>query len=196
MGTAVRARDMRPRPYASHVHRVATRSSHRRPRVRTSVLGRGTLGDPPSTDSVSYWQFCMGALPSQHPNLPVLGGRRRADGADLRAMVHSSVSWPESVALLGLLVFAMFLLGVATATWLEFRKTKIAAAQDEALRQLGQPVRATRREHIGRSAAGRRGHVGVTVAHRINRTDPSDRRVGPQWTSEMGVHGPSSSTVE
>ncbi len=49
---------------------------------------------------------------------------------------ESSVSWPESVALLGLLVFAMFLLGVATATWLEFRKTKIAAAQDDALRQL------------------------------------------------------------
>ena len=30
----------------------------------------------------------------------------------------------------------MFLLGIGTATWLEFRKTKIAAAQDDALRQL------------------------------------------------------------
>jgi hypothetical protein len=29
-----------------------------------------------------------------------------------------------------------FLIGVAAATWLEYRKTKIAAAQDDALRQL------------------------------------------------------------
>ena len=49
---------------------------------------------------------------------------------------ESSLSWPESVALLGLLIFVMFVLGVATASWLEFRKTKIAAAQDDALRQL------------------------------------------------------------
>jgi hypothetical protein len=49
---------------------------------------------------------------------------------------ESSLSWPESVALLGLLIFVMFVLGVATASWLEFRKTKIAAAQDNALRQL------------------------------------------------------------
>jgi flagellar basal body-associated protein FliL len=48
----------------------------------------------------------------------------------------SSVSWPESVALLGLLLFVMFVLGSATAAWLEFRKTKIAAAQEDAIRQL------------------------------------------------------------
>ena len=49
---------------------------------------------------------------------------------------ESSVTWPESVALLGLVVFVMFLLGVASATWLEFRKTKISSTQGDALRQL------------------------------------------------------------
>jgi F0F1-type ATP synthase membrane subunit b/b' len=44
--------------------------------------------------------------------------------------------WSEAVAFVGLLVFVMFLLGAAAATWLEYRKTRIAAAQDEALRQL------------------------------------------------------------
>jgi hypothetical protein len=33
-------------------------------------------------------------------------------------------------------VFVMFLIGVAMATWLEYRKTKIAEARDDALRQL------------------------------------------------------------
>ena len=49
---------------------------------------------------------------------------------------ESSVSWPESVALIGLLVFVMFVLGIATAAWLEFRKTRIGATQGDAVRQL------------------------------------------------------------
>jgi ribose 1,5-bisphosphokinase PhnN len=48
----------------------------------------------------------------------------------------ASVTWPESVALLGLLFFVMFIIGASVAAWLEFRKTKIAAAQDVQLRQL------------------------------------------------------------
>jgi flagellar basal body-associated protein FliL len=47
-----------------------------------------------------------------------------------------SFSWPSAVALLGLILFVMFLLGVAASTWLEFRKTKATAAQEDALRQL------------------------------------------------------------
>ncbi|OLE25495.1 MAG: hypothetical protein AUG44_15900 [Actinobacteria bacterium 13_1_20CM_3_71_11] len=46
------------------------------------------------------------------------------------------MSMPETVAFIGLLVFVMFLLGVSVATWLEYRKTKIAAAQEDSLRQL------------------------------------------------------------
>jgi hypothetical protein len=47
-----------------------------------------------------------------------------------------SVSWPESIAFVGILVFTMFLLGAAAATWLEVRKTRIVAGQEDALRQL------------------------------------------------------------
>jgi hypothetical protein len=49
---------------------------------------------------------------------------------------ETAMTWPESIALIGLLVFVMFLLGIIAATWLEFRKTKIAAAQEDRMRQL------------------------------------------------------------
>jgi hypothetical protein len=48
----------------------------------------------------------------------------------------SSVSWPESIAFIGILVFTMFVLGVGAATWLEVRKARLLAGQEEALRQL------------------------------------------------------------
>jgi flagellar basal body-associated protein FliL len=51
---------------------------------------------------------------------------------------QSSFSWPDSIALLGLMVFVLFLLGISLATWLEYRKTKLAAAQEDAVRQLVQ----------------------------------------------------------
>jgi Tfp pilus assembly protein PilO len=47
-----------------------------------------------------------------------------------------SFAWPDAIALLGLLLFVMFLLGAAAATWLEYRKTKLSEAQEAALRQL------------------------------------------------------------
>jgi len=46
------------------------------------------------------------------------------------------MSWPDAVALIGLLVFVMFLLGLAAATWTEFRKAKAGTAQNDAMRQL------------------------------------------------------------
>ena len=48
----------------------------------------------------------------------------------------TSMTWPESVALIGLVIFVMFLLGIAASTWLEYRKTKITQGQDEHMRQL------------------------------------------------------------
>jgi hypothetical protein len=48
----------------------------------------------------------------------------------------STFTWPDAIAFLGLTVFVMFLVGVSLATWLEYRKTKIAVAQEDALRQL------------------------------------------------------------
>ncbi len=46
------------------------------------------------------------------------------------------LSWPDSVALIGLVLFILFVLGIASATWLEYRKTKIMSGQEEALRNL------------------------------------------------------------
>jgi hypothetical protein len=46
------------------------------------------------------------------------------------------ITWPESIAFLGLVFLIMFVLGGAAATWLEFRKTKLAAKQEDDLRQL------------------------------------------------------------
>jgi len=46
------------------------------------------------------------------------------------------ITWPDAVVLIGMIVFVMFLIGAAAATWLEYRKTKIAAAQHDAMRQL------------------------------------------------------------
>jgi hypothetical protein len=48
----------------------------------------------------------------------------------------SDISGPEVAAFVGLLVFVMFLVGAACATFLELRKTKVDAKQDEDMRQL------------------------------------------------------------
>jgi hypothetical protein len=45
-------------------------------------------------------------------------------------------SWPETIFTLGSMFVALLLLGGAAATVLEFRKTRIAAQQDEDLRKL------------------------------------------------------------
>jgi flagellar basal body-associated protein FliL len=52
------------------------------------------------------------------------------------AQEASSWEWPEVILILGVLVVAFIFIGGAAATWLEYRKTKIAAQQDEDLRQL------------------------------------------------------------
>jgi hypothetical protein len=54
----------------------------------------------------------------------------------MKDLSADSFSWPSAIALLGLLVFVMFLLGAAASTWLEYRKTRIMAAQEDSLRQL------------------------------------------------------------
>ena len=48
----------------------------------------------------------------------------------------SDFGWPSAVALIGLLLFVMFLIGISSASWLEYRKSKIAAGQGDAMRQL------------------------------------------------------------
>jgi ABC-type phosphate transport system auxiliary subunit len=45
-------------------------------------------------------------------------------------------TWPQAMIFLGVLLTAIVLIGGAMATFLEFRKTKLVAAQEEQLRQL------------------------------------------------------------
>ncbi|RIV40290.1 hypothetical protein [Micromonospora radicis] len=45
-------------------------------------------------------------------------------------------TWPDTVLVLGLLMFALLILGGTAATVLEFRKDRIDAQRDEELRQL------------------------------------------------------------
>lgn len=49
---------------------------------------------------------------------------------------ESTTTWPEAMIFLGVLLAALFLIGIAVAAFLEFRKTKLATAQEEHLRQL------------------------------------------------------------
>jgi hypothetical protein len=75
------------------------------------------------------------------------------------------ISWPESIAFLGLIFLIIFLIGGAAATWLEFRKTKIAAAQDEALRQL-----VHRYEQLAENALDAQQRVAADVSELRSRT--------------------------
>jgi len=76
-----------------------------------------------------------------------------------------SLSWPDSIALLGLLIFVMFVLGSATAAWLEFRKTKIAAAQEDGLRQL-----VSRYEQLAENTLDAQQRVAADVSELRSRT--------------------------
>jgi hypothetical protein len=50
-------------------------------------------------------------------------------------MFGAETAWPEAIIFLGVLA-AMFLMGIAVSGFLEFRKTKLLAAQEDNLRQL------------------------------------------------------------
>lgn len=45
-------------------------------------------------------------------------------------------TWPEAITLLSIFLFTALVLGGGAATWLEYRKTKVLAAQQENLRRL------------------------------------------------------------
>ncbi|WP_026877799.1 hypothetical protein [Jiangella gansuensis] len=45
-------------------------------------------------------------------------------------------SWPEAVTLLGVLGLIVFLIVAGAATYLDLRKTRVTAQQEESLRQL------------------------------------------------------------
>jgi len=77
----------------------------------------------------------------------------------------SSWEWPEVILILGLIFAAFLLLGGTAATVLEFRKTKIAAQQDEDLRRLVQ-----RYEHLAETTLDAQQRVAADVSELRSRT--------------------------
>jgi hypothetical protein len=51
-------------------------------------------------------------------------------------LAEQSLSMPESIAFIGLVILIIFIIGATAATWMEYRKTKMVASQEEGLRQL------------------------------------------------------------
>jgi hypothetical protein len=47
-----------------------------------------------------------------------------------------TTTWPGAILILGLVFLAIAFLGIAASVWLEVRKTKLVANQEDAFRQL------------------------------------------------------------
>jgi hypothetical protein len=77
----------------------------------------------------------------------------------------ASVTWPESIALLGLVFFVMFIIGIAVATWVDLRKTKLVASQEEGLRQL-----VSRYEQLAETTLDAQQRVAADVSELRSRT--------------------------
>jgi hypothetical protein len=76
-----------------------------------------------------------------------------------------TVTGPEVAAFIGILVAAVVLIGGAMATYLEFRKAKIRAGQDDALRQL-----VGRYEQLAENTLDAQQRVAVDVSELRSRT--------------------------
>lgn len=89
----------------------------------------------------------------------------RAIAAPLMALADQTLTWPDSIALLGLLFFLMFPIARGLAAWIEFRKTKVAAPQTEAVRQL-----VTRYEQLAENTLDARQRIATDLAELRSRT--------------------------
>ena len=74
-------------------------------------------------------------------------------------------TWPDAAAFLGILLAATVLIGGAMAAFVELRKTKIVAAQEDDLRQL---VR--RYEHFAENTLDAQQRVAADVSELRSRT--------------------------
>ena len=74
-------------------------------------------------------------------------------------------TWPDAAAFLGILLAATVLIGGAMAAFVELRKTKIVAGQEDDLRQL---VR--RYEHLAENALDAQQRVAADVSELRSRT--------------------------
>jgi hypothetical protein len=76
-----------------------------------------------------------------------------------------SFTWPDAAAFLGILLAVTVLIGGAMAAFVELRKTKVVAGQEDDLRQL---VR--RYEHLAENALDAQQRVAADVSELRSRT--------------------------
>ncbi len=77
----------------------------------------------------------------------------------------TDVTWPEAVAFLGILLTALVLICVAVAAFVQLRKTKLEAANQDDLRQL-----VHRYEQLAESTMDAQQRVAADVAELRSRT--------------------------
>jgi hypothetical protein len=87
------------------------------------------------------------------------------DPSTVAATTTTDVTWPEAVALLGILFAAVVLICVAVAAFVQLRKTRLDAANQDELRQL---VR--RYEHLAEGALDAQQRAAADVAELRART--------------------------
>jgi hypothetical protein len=83
----------------------------------------------------------------------------------LIALQVEGLSWPDTVAFIVLLIVAMVLIGLAVLSFVQLRKTKIMAGQDEDLRRLIQ-----RYEHLAENTLDAQQRVAADVSELRSRT--------------------------
>ena len=77
----------------------------------------------------------------------------------------SSLSWPDAAAFIVLVIVSLVLIGIATAAFVQLRKSKITASQEDDLRQL---IR--RYEHLVENTLDAQQRVAADVSELRSRT--------------------------
>ncbi len=77
----------------------------------------------------------------------------------------SSLSWPDAAAFIVLVIVSLVLIGIATAAFVQLRKSKITASQEDDLRQL---IR--RYEHLAENTLDAQQQVAADVSELRSRT--------------------------
>jgi hypothetical protein len=77
----------------------------------------------------------------------------------------AEMTWPDAAALIGLMIAVIVLIGSAMAAFVELRKAKIVAGQEEGLRQLVQ-----RYEHLAENTLDAQQRVAADVSDLRART--------------------------
>jgi hypothetical protein len=84
----------------------------------------------------------------------------------LNTLAAASTNWPDAVALIGVAFVVIVLIGGAMAAFVELRKAKIVAGQEEDLRQL-----VSRYERLAESSLDAQQRIAADVSELRSRTN-------------------------